>query len=187
MRSLCKLIWLLSLVIPIQATSVVFASDGPKVIYIIRHAEKPDSKEDADLTAKGRQRAKALAEIFPRRFGVPDFLWATAPSRHSLRPLETVQPLAAALHMKILDQYADAEVAQLARDLLSQSEYSGKTILICWHHGEIPNLARDLGAKDAPEAWNPDVFDRVWVIRFDGGQIQFQNLPQKVLPGDSEK
>jgi hypothetical protein len=160
---------------------------SPKCIFIIRHAEKPDSRDDVNLTAKGYQRAEALAHVIPDRFGVPDFIWATAATKHSVRPLETIQPLAKALHMMVLHTYTDGEVAKLAADLLSDSRYSGKTILVCWHHGEIPALAKALGVADAPAAWNPEVFDRIWVLRFVDGQVQFQDLPQKALPGDSEK
>jgi phosphohistidine phosphatase SixA len=160
---------------------------GPTTIYIIRHGERPESKDDPNLTPKGYQRADALAHDFPPQFFTPDFIWATAPSKHSNRPLETVTPLARALHEKILDEYADADFAKLAHDLLTEPQYSGKTILICWHHGEIPNLAKALGAKDVPDKWKAEDFDRVWVLTFTDGQVQFKNLPEKALPGDSEK
>jgi phosphohistidine phosphatase SixA len=158
----------------------------PKAIYIIRHGEKPDSSDDPDLAPKGYDRANALARVFPSRFCVPDFIWATAPSKHSRRPLETVAPLAKALHLTVLDEYADADFAKLAHDLLTQPQYSGKSVLICWHHGTIADLANALGANDAPEKWKPEVFDRVWVIKFVAGRANFQDLPEKALAGDSE-
>jgi hypothetical protein len=59
-------------------------------------------------------------------------------------------------------------------------------VLICWQHGEIPALAQALGVDSAPEEWSDDVFDRVWAIDFEGGEVsKFQDLPQHVLPGDS--
>jgi phosphohistidine phosphatase SixA len=162
------------------------AGGGPSAVYVIRHAEKPDSADDPNLSSKGYERAKALAGVIPQHFCTPDFIFATAPSKHSVRPLETVRPLAEVLKMKILDPYADADYAKLAHDLLTDPRYSGKTILVCWHHGAIPNLAKALGAKDAPDKWNPDVFDRVWLLKFADGKVQFLNLPQKAMPGDSE-
>jgi phosphohistidine phosphatase SixA len=171
---------------PAPAANTQPPSDPPKAIYIIRHAEKPDSQDDPNLAPKGYERAKALAQIFPQRFCTPDFIWATAPSRHSDRPLETVQPLSKVLLMKILDEYADADFATLAHDLLTQPQYSGKNILICWHHAEIPALAKALGASAAPDKWKSDVFDRVWALKFINGQVQFQDLPEKALSGDSE-
>ncbi|HUB25826.1 MAG TPA: histidine phosphatase family protein [Tepidisphaeraceae bacterium] len=184
-----SLVFLLILAVtaPAAQSQDADAHAGPKIVYIIRHAEKPDSRDDPNLTPRGYQRADVLAHLIPDRFGRPDFLWATAPSPHSSRPLETIQPLAKSLHMTILDPYAAADVAALAHDLLTKPEYSGKTILICWHHGEIPALAKALGATGVPEAWNPQVFDRIWLLSFSAGQVQFQDLPQKALPGDSQK
>ena len=101
------------------------APHGPTTICIIRHGEKPDSKDDPNLTSKGCQRADALARAFPQQFFVPDFIWATAPSKHSSRPLETVQPLARAVHEKVLDEYADADFAKLAHELLTDPKNSG--------------------------------------------------------------
>ena len=41
-------------------------------------------------------------------------------------------------------------------------------MLVCWHHGRIPELAAALGATKAPGRWGDAVFDRVWVVTFDG-------------------
>ncbi len=159
----------------------------PGVIYIIRHAEKPDSSDDSDLTPQGVERAKALATAFPAHFQTPDFIFATAPSTHRNRPMETVAPLAEALHLKPADPFAEDEVDKLAKELLTQPKYAGKTILIAWHHGAIPALAKALGAKNVPDKWPDDTFDRVWKLTFTAGAVQFENLPQRTLPGDSEK
>jgi hypothetical protein len=173
---------LLGSIEPVIAQDV---STVPKIIYIIRHAEKPDSGTDPNLSPTGFKRADALATAFPKNFCVPDFLFATAPSKHSNRPMETITPLAKAIHEKILDPFADADAAALAHELLTGSAYSGKSILICWHHGHIPALAKALGATGAPPAWNPDVFDKVWVLTFEDGHVQFHQMPEMALPGDS--
>ena len=161
---------------------------GPKVVYIIRHAEKPDSKDDPNLSPRGYKRADALVKVFPARFCVPDFIWATAPSNHSLRPLETVTPLAQSLHLTALDEFSDDDYAKLAHELLSDGRFAGKSVLVCWHHEKIPDLASALGAKDAPDHWKDDVFDRVWELRFENGKVvDFENRPEEALPGDSQK
>jgi phosphohistidine phosphatase SixA len=169
---------------PIPADEKV--SSTPKAIYIIRHGEKPDGEKDPNLAPKGYERAKALVHVIPQHFVTPDFIWATAPTKKSRRPLETIQPLAESLHLTVQDKYSDEQFADLAQTLLSDSKYAGKNIVIAWHHGEIPNLAKALGAKDAPDKWNGEVFDRVWVLTYTDGQVQFQNLPQMALPGDSQ-
>ncbi|HTW95841.1 MAG TPA: histidine phosphatase family protein [Tepidisphaeraceae bacterium] len=159
--------------------------DGPKAIYILRHGEKPDGEKDPNLSPQGYERARSLAKVIPEHFCTPDFIFATAPSKHSARPLETIEPLAQSLHMSVIDPYPDADFGKLAHALLTEPQYRGKTIVICWHHEEIPSLARALGAESAPRKWKSDVFDRMWVLTYSHGQVVFQDLPQKALPGDS--
>ena len=71
--------------------------------------------------------------------------------------------------------------------MLTDPKYTGKVVLIAWHHGKIPELAKALGVKDCPEKWDPTVFDRVWEITYENGVANWQNLPEKALPGDAEK
>ena len=167
-------------------------SPGPRIIMIIRHAEKPESADatkdkDPNLSKRGYERADALAKILPASFPKPDFLFATQKSPNSDRPLETITPLAKALHMEINSTYPNADFDQLAHALLTDPKYAGKTILIAWHHGKIPALAKALGIQAPPEPWDPTVFDRVWQITYDAHTPTLKDLPQKALPGDAEK
>jgi hypothetical protein len=167
----------------------------PAHILIIRHAEKPpDDDNSVSLSPRGKERARALRNLFkksetrPKKFPTPDFIFATKDSKKSHRPKETVTPLAKRLELKIDDRYADADVDKLARELLDNPKYAGKTVLICWHHGEIPKLASKLNATDAPRHFKGTVFDRVWRIDYDKtGKARFRDLPQRLLAGDSEK
>ena len=59
-------------------------------------------------------------------------------------------------------------------------------MLIAWHHGKIP-AAGEGAAKGTPEQWDPAVFDRVWEITYDASGATWKDLPQKALPGDTEK
>ena len=163
---------------------------GPHIILIIRHAEKPDPTDaapDINLSKRGFQRADALAKTIPDHFPRPDFLIATRQSKNSNRPVETITPLAAALHEKIEAEFKDDEFDQAAHEVLTDPKYTGKTVLIAWHHGKIPELAKALGAKDVPDKWDPNVFDRVWEITYDAGVAAWKDLPQNALPGDSQK
>jgi broad specificity phosphatase PhoE len=161
-------------------------SAGPAIVMIIRHAEKPEDK-DPNLSPRGFQRADALAHVIPERFPHPDYLFATKRSAHSDRPLETITPLARAMHMEVESNLKDEQFADLAHQILADPKYAAKTVLIAWHHGEIPQLAHALGAKEAPDTWKGDVFDRVWEITYDHGVATWHDLPQHALPGDSEK
>jgi hypothetical protein len=70
--------------------------------------------------------------------------------------------------------------------LLSDPKYAGKTVLIAWHHGKLPALAKALGAKDVPEKWDDGVFNRVWEITYEKGVAKFSDLPENALPEDRE-
>jgi len=188
------LIGLLALFLWISPRSVFPApttqSAGPHIILIIRHAEKPDPTDatpDINLSPRGFQRADALAKTIPDHFPRPDFLIATMQSKNSNRPIETITPLAAALHEKIEAAFKDDEFDQAAHEVLTDPKFAGKTVLIAWHHGKIPELAKALGANNVPDKWNPTVFDRVWEITYDAGVPTWKDLPQNALPGDSQK
>jgi phosphohistidine phosphatase SixA len=144
-------------------------------------------EKDPNLSPLGYQRAEALAKVIPDRFPRPDFLIATLKSKGSNRPVETITPLAAALHEKIESKYKDEEADKAAHEVLTDPKYAGKVVLIAWHHGMIPDLAKALGVNNAPQKWKDSVFDRVWQITYEDGIPSLKDLPQKALPGDSEK
>ena len=172
----------------------------PAMILLIRHAEKPEEGDppSAHLTAKGMERANALQALFttgrpPGRFPPPDFIFATKHAEgpnetgdeKSYRPIETVQSYANSRQITLNTDFTDKDVASLAAKILSDPTYSGKVLLICWHQGKLPNLAKELKA-DAPDNWKKKIFDRVWQITYDAqGNAKFQDFPQQLLPGDS--
>jgi hypothetical protein len=101
--------------------------------------------------------------------------------------VETVKPLAAKLRLPIQTKFQDNAYG-LADEIRRNPAYTGKTVLVCWSHGSIPQLARALGASDAHSEWDKSVFDRVWQIRYDNmGRAEFSDLPQRVLPYDAER
>jgi hypothetical protein len=190
----------------LTAAPAAQASTYPQDILIIRHAEKPIDKEDEHLTSRGAARAAALPSLFyipkafrtkPAPFPTPDFIFATAKSKHSNRPVETVQPLAKALgDVEIHAKHADDDYQPVVDHLFSNAKYADKTVLICWHHGKIRDLTRavlhkaknkDTVKKQVPKHWDENIFDRVWRITFDKqGQATFANRPQKLLFKDHE-
>jgi broad specificity phosphatase PhoE len=117
-----------------------------KTILIMWHAEKPDDTSDPDLAPEGCLRAQRLASYLPATFGKPEFLFATSVSKHSRRPIETLGPLAAQCGLSIDDSYADQDYGALARDLRKDSTYDGALAVVCWHHGNIPNMMHALKA-----------------------------------------
>ena len=130
---------------------------GPKRIILMRHADKTDDPDDEDLSDVGHARAEHLATYIPQTFGKPDFIIATAHSKHSDRPRETVQPLADALGMDVQHDFENRDFADLVQEIFDDPDYKGKTLVICWHHGNLPAIATLLGAPAGsyPDPW-PD-------------------------------
>ena len=117
-------------------------------------------------------------------FPTPDFIFATQASTHSNRPVETITPLAAALGLPYDDKHSDKDYAKVASDVLTNPKYVGMVVLICWHHGNIPNLATALGIA-SPPAWPGTVFDLVWQITWKTGPATLASPGQMLLYGDT--
>ncbi|HEU0207574.1 MAG TPA: hypothetical protein VFQ78_01215 [Candidatus Udaeobacter sp.] len=178
-------------------TLAVNAQDGPKdaVVLIIRHAENPASGRG--LSPRGEQRAEAYKDYF-LNFSIdskrlePDVIFAANDSKQSYRPRLTVEPFANAAKLQIDTRFHSNQSAELAATLRATLE--GKRILICWRHGNIPDLLRALGAN--PESllpngkWPKRVYD--WLILFsydrDGRLIpqSLKRINEHLLPGDSQ-
>ena len=160
----------------------------PKTVYIIRHAEKPEDAHNPNLSPQGVERAQALAKNCEKLFGKLDCLFAAESSAESARSVETINPLAQTIHLEIDSGVSNKDYSVLAANLLAgATDYGGKTVLICWHHENIPELAQGLHAANAPANWMGEVFDRIWVLEYQSsGQVYFHDLAQNLLPGDSK-
>jgi len=154
------------------------AMGGPKRIILMRHADKTDDSEDEDLSDAGEARAQRLATYIPETFGKPDIIIATAHSKHSNRPKETVQPLADALGLKIQHDFENKEFADLVDEIFNDPDYKNKTIVICWHHGNLPAMAALLGvpAGSYPDPWPADAYNIILDLQYD----PFSGSPPKV-------
>ena len=167
----------------------------PAQVLIIRHGEKINDA-DPHLSSTGKKRAEGLIQFFTKdpqvnAYGPPAAIFAAAPAKegNSTRPYETVAPLAKHLDQAVNLDFEAKDIKKLVSAITKSSEYDGKTVLISWTNAEIPKLANALGAKGVPKDWDNATFDRVWIIPFskDGTPGKLQDIPQRVLPGDSEK
>ena len=116
-----------------------FTAPKNAVILVIRHAEKPDTGHT--LSTAGDARAQAYVNYFKNYQvdGQPlklDYLFATADSGNSHRPRLTLEPFAKALGLKIDSRFNNNQSSPLAQEI--QNHPPGTNILICWHHGQIP-------------------------------------------------
>ena len=175
---------LLSLSWPIVAVA------KPAQVIVIRHAES--AAEGPNLSQRGRERAAALVPYFLGRTEVLEFKTPVAiyaqkstQKRPSLRPVQTVESLAAALKQPVI-QFPHHEFEKMVAEINAKAEYDGKLVLICWEHLAILDIAKAFNVKDAPSKWKGSVFDRSWSFTFQSdGKISFRNLPQRLLFGDA--
>ncbi len=175
-----------------------------KKIMIIRHAEKPadsgapfgvdiNGKQNPEsLIPLGWQRAGALATLFapldgkPQQPGlaIPQFLYASGVGKHSnsLRPQETITPLAEKLGIKINGHYMKQDEEDMLKDALG----CDGIVLIAWQHQDIPGIANLIlkNSTTAPQTWPGDRFDVVWVFDRHDDAYVFSQIPQQLLAGD---
>jgi broad specificity phosphatase PhoE len=149
-------------------------------ILLMRHAEKTDDPLDPDLSDKGLKRDERLLQYIPKEFGLPDFLFASALSKHSHRPYETIKPLSKDIGVPVDASFADQDYGALAQELGTKPHYQGKLILICWHHGNIPPLAHALDAKDGdyPNPWRREVFNLILKFVFNAGTPKAEQITE---------
>jgi len=175
-------------------------------IMIIRHAEKPNGYykgisekglvEPESLIVRGWQRAGALSGLFnPKnkalkksKLSVPEFLYASPAGNHSKskRPVQTIKALSKLLKVPIIKKFGRDDYKAMTRHALRRNG----TVLICWQHEHIPQIARlILNNEDAPDYWPSDRYDLVWVFKLDTitGTYKFYQISQNLLPGDRKK
>ncbi len=173
-------------------------------IMVIRHAEKPNgnagvmpdgSANPEALIVQGWQRAGALAGLFVPPAGrladphvaTPHTIFAAGIGHHSksLRPQQTVMPLAAKLARQIDTTHPKGDEAPLVQTATT----IGGIVLIAWQQEAIPEIAglvRD-SSQNIPQSWPDARFDLVWVQDRPGGSgpWNFTRVPQLLLAGDS--
>ena len=166
----------------------------PAQVILLRHAEKPEEVWDPHLSPRGEERARALVSFFTNTpalttNGLPVALFAARPKNHGggVRSEETLAPLAKQLNLPIQTPYPSTDPAALVQTIMNRGAYDGKTVVVCWVHTDLPELAREFGVKFAPVHWKDSVFDRAWIIRFTGKKAKLTEIAQKLLPGDSGK
>lgn len=165
----------------------------PSRVIVIRHAEKPDDDHEPDLSERGRERAAELPSLFAQNSVLReqphiDVIYAMKAPKvgGTRRPMQTVQPLSRALHLNVNNEIQHVQINEFIEFIKTNPELDGKVVLICWNREGPPAFAEGFGVSDIPK-WKKKTFDRFWVFDFDRAQlINFRDLPQQLLPGDSD-
>jgi phosphohistidine phosphatase SixA len=174
-----------ALAVPSACASPDAVAARPAEVLLMRHAEKHEKNPDIHLSEEGRARAVALPKLFPARFAAPEMLFAARASKLSDHSVETLEPLARALGLRIDDTFADRDYAQLAAAILSRPDCANRHILVCWHHETLPELVTALGASP-PAKWPDKQYDHIWQVRFTARGAVATDLRERLMPGDSD-
>jgi hypothetical protein len=150
---------------------------------LIRHADKPVDPTNPHLSAAGVRRSLELVSFIRSnpamtRFGLPVAVFATKTSKdgNGVRTQETVAPLASALNLPVQTPFRSKDYAAMAKRILREAAYAGKTVLICWNHEQIPQLASALGITPEPPKWKNSVYDLVYVISYHAGRVELEEF-----------
>ena len=146
---------------------------GPATVVMIRHAEEPNDATNPHLSEEGVARANRFVEFMTHdpamiRLGTPVAIFATETTNdgNGQRTQETVSPLASVLHLQVQTPYHAKDYAKLARRVMSDPTLAGKTVVICWNHEWLPQLAAALGVTPMPPNWKGKNYDQVYVISY---------------------
>ena len=179
----------------------------PSKIMIIRHAEKPARSDDKSLSVRGWQRAGALAVLFApgpltrlrQECAQPNWIYASGTlTSGSLRPQQTVEPLAQKLRVDVNTSYnpsrkPDTGNVTTEGDLIREALTKSGVVLISWQHELIPALASHIPLAPGvtyPAEWSSDRFDLIWIFDLVSDSEEasplygFAELPQELLAGD---
>mmetsp|Transcript_47236 Transcript_47236/g.111385 ORF Transcript_47236/g.111385 Transcript_47236/m.111385 type:complete len:275 (+) Transcript_47236:140-964(+) len=133
-------------------------------LLIIRHAEKPEKAKDevfgkpnGNLSSLGQARAHYLARCVKGKktnstalpWGEPTVLMAAADTDTSARARKTLAPVAKALGLKLMAEIDSMDYGGFVEHLDTHVG-CGDTVLACWHHDEMPDLVKYLGAPNYP-------------------------------------
>lgn len=192
-----RLLMVVAVIASVLALSFAQGAAAPGLrnatVLIVRHAEKPAL--GPQLNARGEARAAAYADYFTSlqlegEALTPQRLIATADSAQSIRPRQTLIPLAQRLQLPIEQPFANNDVDKLVS--LLRKDNQAKTVLIAWHHGHINKLIGAFGGNGpaliGQPKWPVDVYDWLIVLRFDDkGQLvesRSEKVQEQLMPGD---
>ena len=162
---------------------------APSEIIIIRHGDKiTQHAPGIFLSPRGQVRAEKFIFYFMSHFGRPDYIFTTNPiflskGDHAFRAVQTIAPLENYLMqhqvpVTVNSLYHKKDYTQLAQQLLTNTKYGHKKILICWEHHMIAPLVAALQVSGNIFVWPEDDFDSVYVIKYrkDGAIASYQEL-----------
>jgi broad specificity phosphatase PhoE len=139
--------------------NAIAASDDT-VVFLVRHAEKTEAKDDPALSAAGRQRSRQLANLLSDA-GI-DHIYSTDFNRTR----ETASPLAGMTGLYVELYTWDNPVA-LAQSL----KQDGKRHLVVGHSNTTTELVTLLGGDPGTEIEESSEYDRLYILTINSGGV----------------
>jgi hypothetical protein len=160
-----------------QMSATQMANADVETLVFLRHGEKP--KEGfGQLTPQGLNRALALSEVLPRKYGKPNYLFAPDPREkvtdpgglsNYIRPLATIEPTAISLGMPVQTPCGFKDIEELEDELCTPT-YRKAKVFVCWEHlyeqRAVIQLLNKFGADVSivPE-WPRNDYDSLFVVK----------------------
>lgn len=138
-----------------------------EVLFLIRHAERDWSSDDAGLVDAGRARAVAWADVLADA-GIDLII-----TSEMTRTRETGQLISDQLEVPTLIVPRDAPKGLIE---LLQTEYSDDRVLVVGHSGTIPDILWRLGYKKLVVLLKSDYNDLFVVRSNEGGEVDVVRL-----------
>ena len=137
-----------------QPDSVPSASgNNPLVVFLVRHGEKVDHSDDAQLSAAGVDRAVMLATML--RSAEVDYVH----SSDFIRTRNTAAPTAQAYGLE-MEMYDHGDLPTLVKKIRS----AGGRHLVVGHSTTTPKMVGLLGGKPGPAVNDESEYDRLYIV-----------------------
>jgi broad specificity phosphatase PhoE len=145
-----------------SATAQSGTTNTPITVYLVRHADKKDSSENSPLKdPEGFDRAKALADALADKDIV---LIVTSTFK---RTVQTAEPLA-----KKLGKKATVRKVSSVESVVSMVRAAKGNVLVVHHSNTVPEIIATLTKGQQISKICDPVYDRLFLLRFVGGQFQ---------------
>jgi broad specificity phosphatase PhoE len=149
-----------SIIAMVMMMANALAASEDTVVFLVRHAEETEAKDDPALSATGRQRSRQLANLLSDA-GV-DHIYSTDFNRTR----ETASPIAGMTGLDV-ELYTWDNPASLALSL----KQDGKRHLVVGHSNTTTELVTLLGGDPGTEIEESSEYDRLYILTINSSGV----------------
>lgn len=135
-------------------------TNDENTVFLLRHADKDETKEAIPLSTKGHKRARALAALL--RDKSIDAIYVTP----ALRTQQTAAPLAEekGIELEIISGDTTDKLLKAVKSGI------GRTTVVVHHSHSLPSILAELGADRIPYI-HTEEYDNIFIIRLKGEEM----------------